>query len=99
MGRLSFMACFSFLMFGSAFADSNDHDRAKQLLDDGDIISAESLLIDAMRRKPGRLLGLELEEKDWRHVYEVEIIDDAGVVWEFYYDAKTGDLIRQAVED
>ena len=99
MGRLSLLlvVCFSALVLDAVYAD--DHDRAKQLLDEGEIISAESLLRDAMKRKSGRLIELELEVEDGRHVYEVEIIDDAGVVWEFYYDAKSGAFLRQTVED
>jgi uncharacterized membrane protein YkoI len=99
VGRLSLVlgVCIGFLVSGAVYAD--DHNQVKQLLDEGEIISAESLLVDAMKRKPGRLLELELEVENGRRVYEVEIIDDAGVVWEFYYDAKTGAFISQAIED
>ena len=88
------------LLVNSVYADTDDHERVRSLMDAGEIVSADVLIKDAQQRMPdGRLLELELERENGRYVYEVEMVDDGGVVWEFYYDAKTEEFIRRTKED
>ena len=88
------------LFVSSVCADTDDHERVRSLMDAGEIVSADVLIKDAQQRMPsGRLLELELEHEDGRYVYEIEMVDDGGVVWEFYYDAKTEEFIRRTKED
>ena len=47
---------------------------------------------------PGKLLEVELEQEMGRWVYEFEILDDEGIVWELYYDAGTGELVKRELE-
>ncbi len=54
---------------------------------------------DARRLHPGRVLETELQHRGARRVYEIEILDDRGVVWELVYDAGTGELLRSEQED
>ena len=92
----------SLFVLGITIGFSDDHglghNQVKALLDSGKIISAEALIKDAMKRKAGRLLELELEVEEGRYMYEVEIIDDQGVVWELYYDARTGEFLKTSIE-
>lgn len=75
---------------GSALADQ-DHDRARRLLESGEIMPLEQLL---GRIKPGgRVLEVELESEHGRHVYEIEYLDTYGEVHEGYFDARTGEVL------
>lgn len=77
-----------FLSF-DAMAD-DDHIRAKDLVESGEILPLEKLLHKIFEGKQWRLLEAELEKEHDRYIYELEILDDKGKVRELKYDAKTG---------
>lgn len=84
------------IMFGEGTALSgDDHDRAKQLMDAGDILPLEEIIEKAGREYPGRILETELEEKGDQMIYELEILDENGIVWELRFDARTGKLLKR----
>ncbi|MBI3772146.1 MAG: PepSY domain-containing protein [Gammaproteobacteria bacterium] len=75
-----------------------DHDRARQLREAGVIVAVEPLIAEAKRRLPGRLLEIEFEDKgDGEYVYEIELVDNKGVVREFFFDAKTGRFLKEGI--
>jgi len=76
----------------TALADQED---ARFLRQSGNIVSLTTLLSDAYRRKPGELLEVEveLEHDESEYLYEVEILDREGIVWELRYDAVSGEFI------
>lgn len=80
------------LSSGAPFA--SDHDDAKRLKEAGDIQPLEQILAKARAERPGRVLETELERKGERYVYEIEIVDNDGVVWELKFDAKSGELLK-----
>lgn len=82
---------------GAGLADG-DHDRAKQLKEAGEILSLEQVIETAKRDHPGQLLEAELEEKKGRFIYELELLDEEGIVWELKYDAKSGELLKEKRE-
>ncbi|WDT74982.1 MAG: PepSY domain-containing protein [Candidatus Manganitrophus sp.] len=82
---------------GAGLADG-DHDRAKQLKEAGEILSLEQVIERAKRDHPGQLLEAELEEKKGRFIYELELLDQEGIVWELKYDAKSGELLKEKRE-
>lgn len=83
----------------TAVSADDDHDVAKRLKDAGDIQPLEQIIAKAQAAHPGgRVLETELDRKHDRFVYEVEIADDKGVVWELKYDAKTGELLKSKQE-
>lgn len=82
---------------GAGLADG-DHDRAKQLKEAGEILSLEQVIEKAKRDHPGQLLEAELEEKKGRFIYELELLDQEGIVWELEYDAKSGELMKEKRE-
>jgi uncharacterized membrane protein YkoI len=65
----------------------------------GEILSLEKILERAHAEQPGQVLETELERKQGRYVYEIEILDDKGQVRELKLDAKTGNLIKSKQED
>jgi uncharacterized membrane protein YkoI len=72
----------------------DDHERAKRLKDAGEIIPLEQILATVRQDQLGRLLEVELRDKQGRLIYEVAIVDAQGVVWYLHYDARQGTLLR-----
>lgn len=77
----------------------SDSERARLLKQQGKILPLEQVIAAAMAVKPGQILETELEEDDGRFVYELEILDEAGQVWELELDAATAELIELDNED
>ena len=63
----------------------------------GRIVPLQQVVADALRRYPGILIEVELDEDD--DEYEVEILGADGVVMELEYDARTGRLKKMEVDD
>lgn len=73
---------------------SDDHLRAKELVEAGEILPLEKILHDVFQGRQWRLLEAELEQEHGRYIYELEILDDRGKVWKLKYDAKSGQAIK-----
>ena len=78
---------------------TEDHDRARQLVESGDIVPLEDILKTSRDTHPGKILEVELETEQEQLVYEIEILDTQGIVWELKYDAYSGKLIKTEKED
>lgn len=72
---------------------------AKRLSDAGVILPLEKIVAAAKKIKPGEVLESELEKKGKGYVYEIEILDARGQVWEVKLDAKTAQLIKLEKDD
>ena len=79
-------------------ADS-DHLTARRLRDSGEILSLEKIAERARAEKAGEILETELKQKRGKYIYEVEILDAGGRVWELKLDARSGALIKIEKED
>jgi uncharacterized membrane protein YkoI len=85
-------------------AGERDHDDARALRERGEIVPLEQILAAVAEQRPGRVVEVELElEFDLQgsgkaYVYEVEVLDAGGEVWELKYDARTGTLLKQKKE-
>ena len=71
-----------------------DADEARELKQSGQIMSLEDLIARLRQDYPGQIIEIELDDKDDRYVYEIEIVDDEGVVIELRIDAATGEVLR-----
>jgi len=98
MQRSLLVAAIATLISGSVFADS-DHNEARKLKEAGEILPLEVIIADARKQHPGHILEIELELEDGRYVYELEMLDDSGIIWELNYDAQSGKLIKKKVDD
>ena len=76
-----------------ALADS-DQATARNLRASGQILPLEKIHAKAKTIKVGKILETELEIKNGQYVYEIELLDDKGIVWEIKLDAKTGQFIK-----
>jgi uncharacterized membrane protein YkoI len=78
---------------------TKDHNRAKALRDAGEILPLQVILERANQQHRGQLLEAELEDEGGRVFYELELVDETGLVWEIKYDAKTGELVQRERDD
>jgi len=79
--------------------EMREHDAVRAIRQRGDILSLDRILQEARGQHTGRVLESELEEKDGRYVYEVELVDDQGRVREMKFDASTGELLKEKQGD
>lgn len=82
----------------SASADEGQA-AARRLSASGTILPLEKITESARKVKPGQILETELERKGNGYIYEIEILDAQGQVWEVKLDARTGKLIKLESED
>lgn len=76
-----------------ASAEKRDYADIRRLQSSGEILSLETIIARHRRQHPGgQLLEAELEQERGRYVYDLKILDDDGVVREFEYDARSGEL-------
>lgn len=98
---LALPAC-SVLAIGLALPHAlagDDQALARRLSATGQILPLEKIIARARTIKAGKVLETELEDKKGRYVYEVEVLDRQGQVWEVKLDARTGALIELENDD
>ena len=76
----------------------DDARKAAQLMKAGDILPLEKIIERARAEHPGKILETDLDFEHGRYVYEVELLDDKGVVWKMELDAKTAELLKSKVD-
>ena len=77
----------------------HEHEAARDMAEQGDILALEQILQAARQQHAGRVLEIELEERSGELVYEVEILDASGEVFEMNFDARSGALLGEEQED
>lgn len=80
-------------------AHADDDKRIRQLQRSGEILSLEKIFAVARMVKPGRIVDVDLDKEDGRYVYEIELLDASGRVWEMEFDARTGELLQLEQDD
>ena len=95
-GLLQLMLLLVFFTGPYVWADE-DQERARDLVKSGEIMPLEQLLQNIIGNEMGelRLLEAELEREQGRLVYELELVDEQGVVRELLFDAKTGEALGE----
>jgi len=86
------------LLINSGQAD-DDWREARRLMRSETILPMEQVLQVVQEQKPGRILEVELERKHGGYIYEFELLDAQGVVWEIEVDALTGRIVELEQED
>lgn len=79
--------------------ERHEHEVVRDLAEQGDILPLERVLQHAARHRSGRVLEIELEKHAGLLIYEVEILDADGAVWEMHFDARSGELVGELQED
>ncbi|MDH4395079.1 MAG: PepSY domain-containing protein [Limnobacter sp.] len=65
----------------------------------GKILPLQTILSKARETKAGRVIDIELESKSGLWIYELELIEDSGRVWEMKINASSGALIKLKEDD
>ena len=86
------------LSAGAALADE-DHERAREALERGDILPLTEILETIRLTYPGHVLETEFEREDGGYRYELELLDNDGYVLEIEVDASTGEILEVERED
>lgn len=87
------------VVFFSSTSLADDREDPRALVEAGDIMPLEFILEQLQKRTSGRVIEVELERKHGRFVYEIEQIEEQGVVREYTFDASNGNLLKEKVED
>jgi uncharacterized membrane protein YkoI len=77
----------------------HEQDSVRRMQQHGDILPLEQILRKADEQHAGRVLESELERNDGDYVYDVEVVDDQGRVWEMRFDARSGEVLNQEQEN
>jgi uncharacterized membrane protein YkoI len=86
------------LLAGTVSAD-DDHLEARRLVEEGSIQPLEGILEQVRELHPGRILEVELEKEHGLYIYEIEVLDNEGRVWEMEIDAENGEILKTELED
>ena len=87
------------LLLLAASAHSSEQRQARELMEQGEILPLTAIITHARAAQPGRILEVELERKSGRWLYELEVLDDQGQIWELKLDARSGDVLQRKRED
>jgi uncharacterized membrane protein YkoI len=71
-----------------------DHDVARDALERGDILSLEKVVAEVRKTISGKLVGVDLEQKHGKWVYEFKLLAPEGSMIEVYADARTGTIMK-----
>ena len=97
MNRIILMTFLAFMVQAS-IADS-DYGAARALVKSGKILPLEQILGNLEDDTRGKILEVEFEREGDRYIYEIEMLDDSGIVHELEIDAESGELLKIKVED
>lgn len=76
-----------------ALADSDDQDRAREAVEQHEILPLAGILAAVKRTFGSNVVDIEYEDSDGQKIYEFEIVDVRGQVIEVQVDAVTGKVI------
>jgi uncharacterized membrane protein YkoI len=84
-----------------AVADDDDHDKAtmEQRATAHGLISREQAVEKALAAKAGKVTDVDLDHEWFGYVYEIELVDEAGVEWDIDIDAKSGEVRKMKRDD
>ena len=77
----------------------DDHRRARQALERGEILALTEILARVREHYPGHVLETEFDVDAEGYRYELELLDEAGYVLEIELDATTGEILEVERED
>jgi len=76
----------------------SEQDRARDLLDRGQIQPLDKILAHLAEVRPGEVISVALERKSGRWIYEVKIVAVSGRRIEVEIDAATGSVVEDESE-
>ena len=81
-------------------SDHDDHDRARQAVQAGQVLPLPTVLERLQREIPGLVLEVELEHDDKLGAYyEIELAQPGGGTLELHIDARTQAILKRKLDD
>lgn len=77
---------------GPVLADSGEQDAIRQAVESGAIRPLADILSAVRGRLPGDIIGIEIDRKKDRWLYEFRVLDRSGRLFEVYVDAGSGEI-------
>lgn len=74
--------------------ERDDHDRARQAVESGQVLPLKAILARVEREHPGEVLEVELEQDDGVWLYEIKLLQAGGVLNKLKLDARTGAVVK-----
>jgi hypothetical protein len=71
----------------------DDHNRARQAVQAGQVLPLRSVLERLEREHPGQVMEVELEQEEGRWIYEVKLLQPQGQLVKLKLDARTAALM------
>ncbi len=75
-------------------SDRDDHDRARQAVQAGQVLPLPAVLERLQREVPGQVLEVELEQKRGVWIYEFKLLTPDGQISKVVLDAQTAQVLR-----
>jgi uncharacterized membrane protein YkoI len=85
------------LLVGSVGA--SEQQRARALVEQGEILPLTEIIPHVRAAQPGRIVEVELKYKRDAWLYELEVLDHQGQLWELLVDARSGEVLQRKRED
>lgn len=74
-------------------------DEIRKLVERGELLSLESIMLQYSEEEYGKLLDLEVEYEDGIIIYEMEFLRADGQIIEIEIDARNGRILEQEIKD
>lgn len=84
---------------GAWARDGDDHERARQAVQAGQVLPLRTVLERLERAHPGQVLEVELEREDEHWLYEIKLLQPDGRLLKLQLDARTADVLRSKGRD
>lgn len=97
--RLIGLIALTGLITSPVMADEISHSEARTLRESGKILPLETIIETAKTYRNGEVIDTELERDNSMLIYEIEVLDEQGRVWELEFDATHGDLLELELDD
>ncbi len=75
-------------------AESDRREAVRSAVEQGHIKPLSELLREIQKQLPGKVIGVEAEQKGRRWLYEFRVIDTSGRLYEVSVDAATAEILK-----
>lgn len=93
------LLAFSFLATPAWASDRDDHERALQAVQSGQVLPLTTVLERLGRQHPGQVLEVELERDGGQWIYEIKLLSADGQLLKLKLDAGTAAVVRMKVRE
>ncbi|MGA7799433.1 MAG: hypothetical protein WCC36_01350 [Gammaproteobacteria bacterium] len=93
--RVVTTALVAILLSGGLVWADDGQEEVRRLQQSGEILPLEDILKEAHWQRYRRLLEADLAHREGRYYYELELLDERGVVWKERFDAASGEPLTR----